>query len=570
MSISDFLSPSEYNAGNNILSNGRIVITGRETKNDSGTRVKAKSYDSFNFVDHPWLDITEAELVNWGCDCTKAKAGKKVCDHIAALILLYDNKAPEGNAYSDGVCDIHDNSVSHLDNIDEIASPKNVDVVADDHSTASNQTDFDEDNAATVVQVIKSDGGQSAESKKSPIDYEPNEDETHRSMEILLGYNLADQSPVFWYPNDTEKVLHTNLATIGMMGTGKTQSVKSIVYQLVANRHDNYDGYPLGVLIFDYKGDYNETKTDFVEATHATVLKPYKLPINPLALNIPRAFKPLIPVHTANEFKDTVARIYKDMGAKQKQRLFECVITAYINAGIFPDNPDTWTKPAPTFEQVYQIFINDYSDNSFDTLSSAMSQLHQFCLFEPDPKKAKPLSDLLNGVLVIDLSGYEESIQHLIVAITLDQFYSQMLTFGSSFTDGKYRQLRNLILVDEADNFMSRGFPSLKKIMKEGREFGVGMILSTQSLSHFIGGEDDYSRYVLTWIVHGLNDLKSKDIEYIFKLQPKDIAVQQYYGVIKSLKKHESVVKVSNDDLISIRDKAFWEIYEVIHSGSQT
>ena len=33
--------------------------------------------------------------------------------------------------------------------------------------------------------------------------------------------------------------------------------------------------------------------------------------------------------------------------------------------------------------------------------------------------------------------------------------------------------------------FLSKDFETLKKILKEGREFGVGTILSTQLLSHF-------------------------------------------------------------------------------------
>ena len=104
---------------------------------------------------------------------------------------------------------------------------------------------------------------------------------------------------------------------------------------------------------------------------------------------------------------------------------------------------------------------------------AAMDKLNTFCLFEPDPRKTVSLEQLLNGVVVIDLSGYDSDIQSTVVAITLNQFYSGMHTQGSSSTDGRYRQLRKFIMVDEADTFMGEDFPSLRKIMKEGREFGV-------------------------------------------------------------------------------------------------
>lgn len=166
---------------------------------------------------------------------------------------------------------------------------------------------------------------------------------------------------------------------------------------------------------------------------------------------------------------------------------------------------------------------------------------------------------------MIDLSGYDPDIQSLIVAITLDLFYSQMQASGSSRMEGNYRQLTKLILVDEADNFMSEGFPALKKILKEGREFGVGTILSTQFLKHFGNGEDDYSKYILTWVVHNVADLKKSDIDFVFKTETKSKESQILYKVIKSLAKHHSIVKLGNNKPVYVRDKAFWELYQELN-----
>ena len=183
-------------------------------------------------------------------------------------------------------------------------------------------------------------------------------------------------------------------------------------------------------------------------------------------------------------------------------------------------------------------------------------------VFEGDPEATVSLFDLLNEVVVIDLSGYDADIQTLIVAITLDLFYSQMQASGSSKLDGQFRQLTKLILVDEADNFMSEGFPSLKKILKEGREFGVGTILSTQFLEHFGSSEDDYSKYILTWVVHNVADLKLSDVEFVFKVESKSQESQILFNDIKSLKKHHSIIKIGNEKPIYVTDKAFWELYK--------
>ena len=386
-------------------------------------------------------------------------------------------------------------------------------------------------------------------------------DHKKNGISVLMGTDIASGSGVYWYPNDTNKLFHTNTGIIGTMGTGKTQFTKSLITQLYREQNQNVGDEPLGILIFDYKGDYNESKLDFIKATDAKILKPYHLPFNPLALTKSKVFKPLLPIHTANAFKDTLTKVY-GLGPKQQNTLFQCIISAYSAKGISAGNPGTWDNIPPTFDMVYSIYTNDEDIKKNDSLAAAMDKLYQFQVFESDPKETVSLYELLKGVVVIDLSGYDADIQSLIVAITLDLFYSQMQASGSSKLDGHYRQLSKLILVDEADNFMSEGFPAMKKIMKEGREFGVGIILSTQFLKHFGTGEDDYSKYILTWVVHNVADLKASDVEFVFKTETKSAESQRLYNDIKGLKKHHSIVKVGNEKPFYIEDKAFWELYK--------
>ena len=168
---------------------------------------------------------------------------------------------------------------------------------------------------------------------------------------------------------------------------------------------------------------------------------------------------------------------------------------------------------------------------------------------------------------MIDLSGYDSDIQSLIVAITLDLFYAQMQAAGSSKMNQQYRQLTKLILVDEADNFMSEGFPALKKILKEGREFGVGTILSTQFLKHFGATDDDYAKYILTWVVHNVADLKLSDVEFVFKTEAKSLETQKLFNDIKGLQKHHSIVKIGTARPRYIADRAFWELFKDLPSN---
>lgn len=388
--------------------------------------------------------------------------------------------------------------------------------------------------------------------------------EASDSMQVLFGNNDQNGTPIIWRPNDTSQLFHTNTGIIGTMGTGKTQFTKSLITQLYKEQNKNIDGLPLGILIFDYKGDYNETKADFIEATNAKIYKPYHLPFNPLALIKTSVFKPLLPTHTANAFKDTISKAF-NLGAKQQNTLLQCIMETYSASGILPANPATWDTPAPTLDQVYQRYMNDEEIKKGDSLSAALDKLMMFEVFEANPNNTKTLFEVLNGVVVIDLSSYDSDIQSLVVAIILDLFYSQMQATGSSKMLGNYRQLTKIILVDEADNFMSEEFPSLKKILKEGREFGVGTILSTQFLKHFGSGDDDYAKYILTWVVHNVSDLKSSDIDFVFKTEAKSQENQVLFNSIKALEKHHSIIKIGNNKPVYVKDKAFWELYQELH-----
>ncbi len=106
---------------------------------------------------------------------------------------------------------------------------------------------------------------------------------------------------------------------------------------------------------------------------------------------------------------------------------------------------------------------------------------------------------------------------------------------------------------------MSQNFPSLRKILKEGREYGVGVILSTQDITHFKTNENDYSSYILSWIVHRVSQIKNQDIKSLFN---KDDKSDQEYLMksIRELEKHHSLHVDGDKRITKIKDKAFWEL----------
>ncbi|MDO6835292.1 DNA phosphorothioation-dependent restriction protein DptH [Pseudoalteromonas carrageenovora] len=372
------------------------------------------------------------------------------------------------------------------------------------------------------------------------------------SLKVLVGHVMQNNDPVYWEPTNTAKFMNTNSGIIGTMGTGKTQCTKSVVTQLYRNQHNNVDGKPIGILIFDYKSDYVDNK--FINATNAKKYKLFKLPYNPLSLF---GDTPMLPIHTAAGFSQTMSKAY-GLGPKQQLKLENIILDAYDLAGISSENPSTWSKPAPTIEDIWQLFLNQEKVEE-DSLYAALSKLARFKIFEDQPEKMTSLYELIDGITVIELAGYPSEIQNLIVALTLDLFYSQMQKQGKPEVQGDFRQVTKLVLVDEADNFMSQNFPSLRKILKEGREYGVGVILSTQDITHFKTSENDYSAYILSWIVHRVAQIKTQDIKGIFNKDDKS-EQELLMKNIRELEKHTSLYIDGEKQIKRIKDKAFWEL----------
>lgn len=519
---------------------------------DGGIKAKGRALCNFGFVHHPDIRIEDGELADYSCDCYLAMDSVEPCPHCKRLYtLVMSKKANEENAVDNDGDIVIDELVVDEDNeevVDEIEKIEDEEITEDEKIPEVKEDD--------EIEETEDDSEELTEEKIETVEFEQHE---ATSMQIVFGKD-EEGKEVIWQPNDTSLLFHTNSGIIGTMGTGKTQFTKSLVTQLYREQKNNFTGCGLGILIFDYKGDYNENKSEFVNAVNAKVYNLYRLPFNPFDL---KGFKkkPQLPLHAAGTFTDIIQKIYK-LGPKQSASLTHCIASAYRKKGIIPGDASTWDNTPPTFADVYDIYMEDESISKNDVLYAAMDKLYSFEIFENDSEKTTSLYDMLNGVVVIDLSGYDSAIQNLVVAFMLELFYSQMQNAGSSALNGRFRRLCKFILVDEADNFLSQDFPALKKILKEGREFGVGTILSTQFLKHFHVKDEDYSKYILTWVVHNVADLKRSDVEYVFNTDASSDYTDKLFHDIKSLESHHSLVKIGNDEIKAVEDLPFFKLIE--------
>ena len=115
-----------------------------------------------------------------------------------------------------------------------------------------------------------------------------------------------------------------------------------------------------------------------------------------------------------------------------------------------------------------------------------------------------------------------------------------------------------MLLVDEADNIMRYNFDVLRQILLQGREFGVGVLLASQYLSHFRTRETDYSEPLLTWFVHKVPNVTPKELQSIGLNRVADSTVE----TVKALDVHQCLYKTFDIAGRIMRAHPFYEIVQ--------
>lgn len=373
-------------------------------------------------------------------------------------------------------------------------------------------------------------------------------------MRILVGHTMRGEekrSPVYFEPNNTNQVPNPNFGIVGTMGTGKTQFAKSLIAQIVGETSHNIDQKPIGILIFDYKGDYNNE--EFLAKVNGQCFKE-NFPFNPLKLiSDGKNQVGNLPALTADKISDSMARSF-GMGIVQKSTIKNVIVETYKDFGITRDQ-STWGKEPPTMADVVEKYWSTCDER--DKAYALFDKLRDYDLFTSEKKECISLFDWLKGVRVIDLSGYSsEETKKVIVALILDIFYAEMQLVGKSKLDGNIRQLQAMIMVDEASAFMKCEFDALRRIITQGREFGVGVILSTQYISDFRTSDENYSQFINSWMLHQVNNVTKQESQLLFGNDPR---AEDYTSHIVKSKKFYGICKISGD-IKYIRGLPFFEL----------
>ena len=368
-------------------------------------------------------------------------------------------------------------------------------------------------------------------------------------IRIRLGTDRKTTEPIYWTPEDPERVSSPNAAVIGGPDTGNTQLVKSMVVQFLRQRARSQTG----VLIFDWMGDYDESKTDFIEATGARVRKLQKLPLDPFSLRQLER-KPQLQVHRAMAFADTLVRAF-GLGPLQKSILVQAVVAAYEAKGITSD-PLTWDRTAPGFAEVYEEYTSRPQSQRNDSLSQVMESLTAYELFDSQLPERTTTLELFRGTMVIDMSGYPRELQRFAAGIMLEQLYAQMCGSRRRPTGA----VSKMLMIDEADPLLEMGCPGLEGILRRSREYGLGVVLAAGSPVHFCGDRFDWQQVIRTWIVHNAEELYKPELENLLRLDTFEMGGERLYQWVKHQQKLQSLIRVGTEEPMQSEDLPFYEV----------
>lgn len=296
---------------------------------------------------------------------------------------------------------------------------------------------------------------------------------------ILLGSDVESGEDVHWNPDQPSGLTNPHVLILGESGTGKTYAISCLTAELAQEG--------IVSIIFDYGQGFslNSLPSEFVAATDPVELHAGRdgVNINPLQI-FPSDLHG--PINVAQRVADTFTRVYKKIGVQQHAIIRQAVLEVLADAGIRPDVPETWTKDLPNFGEV-QVKLSEYGNNPQNpqarfaaSAASHISTLFVFNTFRPSGERLS-WSDMLaarNRVVIIQLKGLEHSLERAVTEFLLWSLVGYIEAMGPG-------ALRSFVVLDEAHKLsFDRGSP-VEKLLREGRKFGLGLILSSQQPEDF-------------------------------------------------------------------------------------
>jgi DNA polymerase III delta prime subunit/RNA binding exosome subunit len=278
---------------------------------------------------------------------------------------------------------------------------------------------------------------------------------------ILLGHDDRGKE-VFWKPFEET---NQHMLVCGTSGIGKTQTLIAIVKEL--------EKEGISSVILDFKGGTFKLGHE-IDVSNVTV--------NPLELDLGGGRDKNLLKNNSMSLAYALKGIFK-LGEVQRGTLYEAFKKSYETKGISNKDQRTWTRPPPSFDDVKRILENMADDprKKATDVSKLISKLDQ--IFETEyfsGPTTLPLSKMVSEVTTVsfDKMGGEEETKNTIAEVILRKLLAHM--YGA----GKSDRPRFFVVVDEGHR-LGYERSALRRLAREAREYGVGLIVASQFMKDF-------------------------------------------------------------------------------------
>lgn len=319
---------------------------------------------------------------------------------------------------------------------------------------------------AGEVSPVSGDGqapeSKPAETSAKAADLQPEPAPRPRALLGTAPGTYGKPRDVWFDPNlPGQKLPNPHISITGETGSGKTQATKAILSEL------GEQGLP--ALILDFKDDYSDPSFVDDEGFRLYDASFNPMPFNPLTPPIDRRQDLINPSTHIYQATDIIKRIYK-LGDQQAFRLREAIKRAYENAGIsLRPAPLDPAKPFPPFAAVQEQLVDDKAN---EPLLGRLSPIFDLGLFVTDAEDAN-FEQFLDSSAVIRLGQLpSDEVKNSVAEFFLMALHSYLMRQAQTHTLGR------LLVLDEAWRVVES--PFLIPLMREGRAFGLGVIIATQ------------------------------------------------------------------------------------------
>jgi len=320
-----------------------------------------------------------------------------------------------------------------------------------------------------------------------PVDNTP-----PKQIENKGGIHLG--SGCYWNP---EALPNGHIAAIGASGSGKTQTLKAIAYEL----HNTYP--KVQIVIIDFHGD----QTQGGETCYPLHMSsPYG--VNPLIVNLDAegGGPNLQAIAVAATLKKAL-----QLGPVQEGLLLEIVGERYKLRGIVQGDRSSWVKEPPNFADL-QTEIEKRVQGGCKDSQKLKLKLNATFVYGIFNRPAFPLEDRL---IRVDLCKLPPELG----AIAAESVAKQLMDSHRLLGEVKDKTPRTYLFIDEAKE-MSKS-AALDRIVADGRKYGLNLVLASQSERHLSA---DVLGNAATKIVLPVDQVEVKKVAAKFRFAEQKVA----------------------------------------------